>query len=80
LLQHQKKTKKLPMSLYMEGDASLITCKTITESSIINDFAASKVPADDEEDDNDENCLNEPEPTPFIALEALKTLDRYFRT
>ena len=57
---------------YVEGDANLVMQKTITESSIINDLTASKVPAD-EEKDNDENCLDEPEPTPFMTVEALQT-------
>ena len=65
---------------YMESDANLVMCETITKDSIINNLTASKVPADDEEDDDNENCLDESEPMPFMALEALKTVDRYFRT
>ena len=65
---------------YVEVDSDLITHETITESSIIDDLRAGEHPADDQEDDDDEdNSLDEPEPTPFSALEALKTLDRYFR-
>ena len=63
---------------YVKSDADLITRENITESSIIDDLRASKHPADDQEDDED-NSLDELEPTPFSALEALKTLDRYFR-
>ena len=64
----------------MEGDSDLITHETITESSIMDDLRASKHPADDQEDDKDEdNSLNEPEPTSFSALKALKTLDSYFK-
>ena len=38
-----------------------------------------KVPANDE-DNNNENCLDEPKPIPFMAFEEPKTLDRYFKT
>ena len=66
---------------YVEGDSELITRETITEASIIDDLGASEHPADDQEDDDDEdNSLDEPGPTPFSALEAIKTLDRYYRT
>ena len=65
---------------YVESDADLITRENITESSIIDDLRASEHPADDQQDNDDEdNSLDELEPTPFSALEALKTLDRYFR-
>ena len=64
----------------MESDADLITRENITESTIIDGLRASEHPADDQEDDDDkDNSLGELEPTPFSALEALKTLDRYFR-
>jgi len=65
---------------YVEGDVHLVSRETIKASSIRKDLTANEVPTDDEEDDDDENCLDEPEPTPFMALEVLKTLDRYFRT
>ena len=66
---------------YVEHDVDLITHETITESSVINNLRASEHPTDDQEDDDDEdNFQDKPEPTPFSALEALKTLDRYFRT
>ena len=65
---------------YVESDADLITRENITESSIIDNLRASEHPADDQQDDDDEdNSLDELEPTPFSALEALKTLDRYLR-
>ena len=65
---------------YVEGDADLVTRETITECSIIDDLRASEHPADDQDDiDDEDNPLDEPEPTPFSALKALKTLDRYFR-
>jgi len=63
---------------YVEGDVHLVSSETITASSIRNDITANEVPTDDEEDD-DENCLYEPEPTPFMALEVPKTLDRDFK-
>ena len=61
----------------MKGDSHLITLKAITESSIINNLRASEHLADDQEDEN--NSVDEPEPTPFSTLEASKMLDRYFR-
>ena len=64
---------------YVESDADLITRENITESSIIDDLRASEHPADDQQDDDEDNSLDELEPTLFSALEALKTLDRYFR-
>ena len=64
----------------MEGDANLVTLETITENSIINNLTVRKVSADDEEDDDNRNCLDEPEPMHCMALEVLKTLNCYFRT
>ena len=53
---------------YIEGDANLITRKTATESTIINDLTASENPTADQEDDSDEETSqDEPEPTPFSA-------------
>ena len=52
---------------YMEDDANLFMHKTIKESNIINNLTVSKVPENNEEDDNNENCLYKPYPTPFVA-------------
>ena len=57
---------------YVEGDVHLVSRETITASSIRNDLTANEVPTDDEEDDGDENCLDEPEPTPFMAFEVVR--------
>ena len=65
---------------YIEGDANLITRETVTESTIINDLTASENPTADQEDDSDEETSqDEHEPTPFSALQALSTIDCYFR-
>ena len=64
---------------YIEGDTNLVMHKTFTEDSIANNLEASEITANQEEIDHNKNCLDKQDSIPIMALEAVKTLDHYFR-